>query len=118
METERSTDARQAEEKTPLTPREKAFLVFSGIFFGTAVISLLALIYVMTAKDLEISPYATPVLYLLFGGGLGFGMLFRTFRNKEENVSPINYYFKIAFSILILLSALLSFLINLLQIVD
>ena len=44
-------------------------------------------------------------------------MLFRTFQRKEENVSTINYFFKIAFSLLILLTAVLTFLVSLLQII-
>ena len=116
MDPERRTDERRTEEKTPLTPREKTFLILSSVFFGVAIVALLVSIYIATADDLELSPFTSPILYLLFGGGIGLGMLFRTFQNKEENVSPINYYFKIAFSILIMLSSLLSFLLDLLKI--
>ncbi|MBO6020438.1 MAG: hypothetical protein J6P88_04540 [Clostridia bacterium] len=118
METERPTPdlPAEAEEKDVPSRAEKAFSIFSAVFFGLAVLVLLVMIYVNTAKNLTVSPYLSPVLYLLFGGGLGFGMLFRSIRRKKENVSLINYYFKVAFSVLILLSTLLSFLISLLDI--
>ena len=60
--------------------------------------------------------YLSPFLFLAFGGGLGLGMLFRTFWKKDDNVSPINYFFKIGFSVLVLLSFLVSFFVRLYQI--
>ena len=106
----------EAEEKDVPNRAEKAFAIFAAVFFGLAVLVLLVMIYVNTAKNLTVSPYLSPILFLLFGGGIGFGMLFRTFQRKKENVSLINYFFKIAFCCLILLSTLLSFLISLLEI--
>ena len=98
------------EEKEPSTPGEKALSFLSFFFFGIAAATLLVIIYINTAKDLTVSRYLSPCLYLSFGGGIGFGMLFRTVRRKKENVSPINYVSKLCFSILVLLIVLLSFL--------
>lgn len=98
------------------TALERLFSILSVAFFGLAVAAFLVMVYVNTAKDLTVSPYLSPVLFLLFGGGLGFGTLFRSLRNKKKNVSTINYYFKVALSVLILLTVLLSFLISILKI--
>ena len=97
--------------------RETAFRILSSFCFTVAVAAFLVMVYVYTAKDLTVSPYLSACLSLAFGLGIGFGMLFRTFQRKEENVSTINYFFKIAFSLLILLTAVLTFLVSLLQII-
>lgn len=115
MEPDRASNA-STEEKIVPSAGEKALSILSALFFGLAVAAFFVMVYVNTAKDLTVSPYLSPVLFLLFGWGLGFGMLFRSIRRKKENVSTINYYFKIALSILILLTVLLSFLISILQI--
>ena len=96
--------------------KEKAFGTLSVVFFVLAAAAFLVMLYVYTDKDLTVSPYLTAFLSLAFGFGIGFGMLFRTFQRKEENVSSINYFFKIGFSVLVLLTALLTFLFSLLQI--
>ena len=98
------------EEKEKLTPKQITLTTLSYFFFGVAAVTLLVMIYVYTAKDLTVSPYLPPSLNLSFWGGIGFGMLFRTFLRKEENVSPINFASKLCFSILVLLVALLAFL--------
>ena len=66
-------------------------------------------------KEKEISPFLPPTLFLLFGCGIGGGILFRSIVHRSDNVSPINFFFKIAVAILILLSVLLSFLLSLLK---
>jgi len=97
-------------------PLERLFSILSGVFFGLAVAVLLVIIYINSADELTVSPYLSPILFLLFGFGIGLGTLFRTVRNREKNVSPINFFFKIAFSVLILLTVLLTFLLNMLRI--
>ena len=104
------------EEKEKLTPKHITLTTLSYFFFGVAAVTLLVMIYVYTAKDLTVSPYLPPSLNLSFWGGIGFGMLFRTFLNKEENVSPINFASKLCFSILVLLVALLAFLSGILNV--
>ena len=96
---------------------ERAFKIFSAVFFTVSVVAFLVMVYVYTAKDLTFSPYLPAFLSLAFGFGLGFGMLFRTFEKRDDNVSSINYFFKIAFSFLILLTALVTFLTSLLRII-
>ena len=103
-------------EKPQRTAAERALLILSGVFFGISFAVLLVTVYINTDKDLVYPPLLSPILYSLFGGGFGLGMLFRTFSRKKENVSAINYYFKIAFSVLVLLSVLLSVLLELLEI--
>ena len=100
------------------TPREKALTSLYAFFFTLAVAALLVMVYVNSAKDMTVSPFLPPCLFLAFGGGLGLGMLFKTVRNKNENVSLINYFFKIAFSVLVLLTTLLSFLLAILKILS
>lgn len=103
------------EEKDAPSAKERAFSILSGVFFGIAVAVILVMIYINTAKDLTVSPFLSPTLILILGWGVGFGMLFRTFKNEKENVSPINYFFKIALSVLVLLYFLLTFLTGILQ---
>ena len=107
----------EPEETSSPSRREKVFRVLSAVFFWAAAAAFLVMVYVYTAKDLTVSPYLTAFLSFGFGLGIGFGMLFRTVERRDENVSPINYFFKIAFSLLILLTALLTFLVSLLQII-
>ena len=104
-----------AEEKDAPSAKERAFSILSGVFFGIAVAVILVMIYINTAKDLTVSPFLSPTLILILGWGVGFGMLFRTFKNEKENVSPINYFFKIALSVLVLLYFLLTFLTGIIQ---
>lgn len=104
------------EEKEKPSPKRIALTVLSYVFFGIAAITLLVMIYIYTAKDLTVSPYLAPSLNLSLWGGIGFGMLFRTFLNKEENVSPINFASKLCFSVLVLLVALLAFLSGVLNV--
>jgi hypothetical protein len=106
----------EPEETAKPSRREKAFGILSGVSFALAVAAFLVMVYIYTDKDLTVSPYLTASLSLAFGFGIGFGMLFRTFQRKEENVSSINYFFKIGFSFLVLLTALLTFLFSLLKI--
>lgn len=106
----------EPEETSKPSRKEKAFGVLSAVFFVLAVAAFLVMAYIYSDKDLTVSPYLTAFLSLSFGFGVGFGMLFRTFQKKEDNVSSINYFFKIGFSVLILLTALLTFLFSLLQI--
>lgn len=105
----------QTEREKP-SRAETAFTILSYFFFGIAVVSFLTALYVYTAKDLTVSPFLSPFLSLSFGGGIGLGMLFRTIRNKKENISPINYVSKICVSILVLLLVLLSFLSGMLTV--
>ncbi|MBR6053517.1 MAG: hypothetical protein IKP55_07070 [Clostridia bacterium] len=108
--------APETEEASKPSRAEKAFGILSGVSFALAVAAFLVMVYIYTDKDLTVSPYLTASLSLAFGFGIGFGMLFRTFQRKEENVSSINYFFKIGFSFLVLLTALLTFLFSLLKI--
>ena len=105
-----------APETDAPTALERLFRILSGVFFGLSVASLLVIVYVNTANDLTVPPLLSPFLFLAFGGGLGLGMLFRTFWKKDDNVSPINYFFKIGFSVLVLLSFLVPFFGRLYQI--
>ncbi len=98
------------------TGREKTFTFLYALFFSLAVAVFLVMIYVNSAKNMTVSPYLAPCLFLTFGGGIGLGMLFKSIRNKDENVSLINYFFKIAASVLVLLTTLLSFLLAILKI--
>ena len=118
MEHPKKDAAETAPDVIVRTRREKAFTFLYALFFTLAVAAFLVMVYVNSAKDLTVSPFLSPYLFLLFGGGIGFGMLFKSIRNKSENVSMINYFFKIAFSVLILLSVLLSFLLSLLKILE
>ena len=95
---------------------QKILTFFEVSFWGVAIASVLVMVYVNTSDDLEISPFLSPTLVLLFGCGIGFGMLFRTIARRKENISPINYFFKIGISVLVLLTVLLSFLLSLLKI--
>ena len=104
------------EEKETPSVKERITSILSGFFFGVAVLVILVMIYVNTAKNLTVSPFLSPVLFLIFGESVGLGMLFRTFKNEKENVSPINYFFKIALSVLVLLTVLLSFLTSIMKI--
>ena len=103
-------------EKPSRSVGEKVLPVLSVAFFTLAVAVFLVMIYVNTADDLSVSPYLSPTLFLLFGGGIGLGMLFRSIARRENNSSSINFCFKIAFSVLILLTVILSFLLSVLKI--
>ena len=100
------------EEKDAPSVKERVLSILSDFFFGIALVVVLVMIYVNTAKNLTVSPFLSPTLILLLGGGVGLGMLFRTVKNEKENVSPINYFFKIALSVLILLTVLIGFLVS------
>ena len=104
------------EAKDAPSAKEKAFSILSGVFFGIAVAVILVMIYVNTAKNLTVSPFLSPILILILGWGVGLGMLFRTLKNERENVSSINYFFKIALSVLVLLYFLLTFLTGILKV--
>ena len=92
---------------------DRLFRVLSGVFFGIAVVALLVTVYVNTADDLLVPALLSPLLFLSIGAGVGCGMLFRTFWKRGENVSPLNYFFKIGFSVLVLLTVLVSFFVSL-----
>ena len=104
------------EEKAKPSVKERILSILSGFFFGIAVVVFLIIIYANTAKNLTLPPLLSPILFLLFGEGVGLGMLFRTFKNEKENVSPINFFFKIAASVLIILTVLISFLVSITEI--
>ena len=105
-----------APETDAPTALERLFRILSGVFFGLSVASLLVIVYVNTANDLTVPPLLSPFLFLAFGGGLGLGMLFRTFWKKDENVSSINFFFKIGFSVLVLLTVFIVFTFHLLTV--
>ena len=111
---QRIDDGLNAPETDAPDEERKASKILSFVFFGVAVVSLLIVVYVRTAKDLSVPAILAPILYLGLGWGGGFGMLFRSFWKKDENVSSINYFFKIGFSVLILISVFLSVLFALL----
>ena len=95
------------------TALDRLFRVLSGVFFGIAVLALLVTVCVNTSDDLSVPVLLPPLLFLSIGAGVGFGMLFRTFWRRGENVSAINYFFKIGFSVLVLLTVLVSFFVSL-----
>ena len=95
--------------------KERVFTILSVFFFSVAAVSFLVMVYLNTAKDLTFSPFVSPYLVLAFGGGIGLGMLFRSIWHKDDNVSPINFFFKVGTSTLVLLLALLTFLMELLN---
>ena len=95
--------------------KERVFTILSVFFFSVAAVSFLVMVYLNTAKDLTFSPFVSPYLVLAFGGGIGLGMLFRSIWRKDENVSSINFFFKVGTSTLVLLLALLTFLMELLN---
>ena len=107
----------ESNEKTEApTALERLFRILSGVFFGIAVLAVLVTVYVNTADDLSVAPLLFPLLFLGIGGGVGLGMLFRTFWRKDENVSSINFFFKIGFSVLVLLTVFIVFTFHLLTV--
>ena len=103
------------EEKPKKTPGQIVLTVFEVSFWCLAIGIFLLMVYINTSDNLTVSPFLSPTLFLLFGVGIGGGMLFRTISHRKNNFSPINFLFKIGASILVLLSVTLSFLLSLMK---